>query len=141
MRATACSIFVVLDGDKAGTDAVSVAIGSGRIATSDYMLMSRNGMLESEFEDLIKFTAYKHQLESEFQVKMPSALANGRGPKWSKKLETALKSKRKMGSEFEISCAKAVVADAVVTKRRDALNVAGRTAIDQLASELERRLS
>ena len=141
MRATACSIFASLDGDEAGIDAVNAAVSSGRIATSDYMLMSRRGMKESEFEDLLKFSAYRHQLEAEFGVRIPAALANGKGPKWSDKLQSALKSKYKLGNKYEIGRAKALVSEVVVAAGRDSLNAAGRTAIDQLATELERRLS
>ena len=141
MRATACSIFAALDGDKAGRDAVDAAVKSGRIATSDYMLMSRSGMRESEFEDLLRFAAYKHELQAEFGVQMPAELANGKGPKWSEKLQSVLRSKHKLGNNYEIGRAKALVSEVVVAAGRDSLNAAGRTAIDQMVTELERRLS
>ena len=141
MRATACSIYAVLDRDAAGIAAVNAAVNSGRIATSDYMLMSRKGMKESEFEDLLKFSAYRDRLEEEFGVQLSAALGNGRGQKWSDKLESMLQSRHKLGNEHEISRAKMLVAEAVVAQQRDSLNAAGRSAIDQLETELERRLS
>ena len=98
-------------------------------------------MEESELEDLLKFSAYKHELQAEFGVQMPAALANGKGLKWSEKLQSALKSRHKLGNKYEIGRAKALVSEVVVAAGRDSLNAAGRIAIDHMVTELERRLS
>ncbi|MFN0090399.1 MAG: ATP-dependent nuclease, partial [Acidimicrobiales bacterium] len=79
LRATACSIFAVLDDDLEGRQAIEAAAKSGRIAPSDYLLLGRPGMKESELEDLLLSSSYGSALESEFAVQLNvGALGNGK---------------------------------------------------------------
>lgn len=141
MRSTACSVFVVLDSDDAGETALTKAIDSGRISMSDYKLLKRPRMQSSELEDLVKFAAYKNDIEQQFKMKFGSALSNGKGPKWSDKVKGYLENAGRLGNEAELTQAKLIVSAAVDSQGLGALNADGKRLIAQLADELAERLS
>lgn len=140
MRASACSVFAVLDGDSEGGLAVRKAVDSGRIAASDYRLVTRSNLSEAEIEDLFLMQRLAPILDRHFGVSLNVGSFGKGGPKWSSKLASQLTRQGKLADATEMGTAKRLVAEAVESDPTECLRREGRIWFEELAASLQERL-
>lgn len=141
MRASACSVFVVVDGDTEGRAAVEKALASGRITAADYRLVARRDLQEAELEDLLLASKAKAEIDRELGVSLKFAAFSRGGPKFTDKLTGLLRSVGKLGNQSEVATVKRLIAECVVADPLSHLRKEGHEWFDGLVSALEGRLS
>lgn len=141
MRASACSVYAVLDGDDAGVAAVKKAQQDGRLASTDYMLVHRSNLDEAELEDLYQPRLTKDAVSAQFGVDIRVRVLGGKGDPWSTKVTNLLKKSGKAATSEEMQGLKVYLANHVAELGVAALSQGGKDWIAQLASLLEQRLN
>lgn len=86
LKNSMCKYVVLLDADKAGTEAYEKAEKKDLIKANEIKFTSCPGQKESEFEDCIKSTVYIQAIEEKFAVDMKKSIFRG-NKKWSDRVK------------------------------------------------------
>ena len=108
-----CGRYVVLDGDKAGKQAIEEAINERLLEEDDYLLVHAPGKKEAEIEDLINPEIYLDDLGDYFGLKLTKREVVGGKGKWSDRVGRLVEARGKLWNQKNKQQAKAIVARAV----------------------------
>lgn len=93
-----CKYYVIVDGDKSGVQAKTVAIQNGLLSDKDvFILYAYGDNRESEFEDFLCKELYQKMILSDYGVDINVASFRGCKKKWSDRLKDTF---LKQGKEF-----------------------------------------
>ncbi len=138
LRDSLAAVHAFLDDDGAGRDAAGAAENAALLGVADITFAMRQGMKESEFEDLVAPERYTERFVDEFGVQV------GAGPKskskWSGQMALDFKACGKPWNPANESRAKAIVAEAVAQKPDDAIRPICSELVDSLVTAIETKL-
>jgi hypothetical protein len=135
-----CVAHCFLDHDKTGQDAFRKAQLEGLLTIADVTFATRDGLTESEMEDLLNADLYSNMLQTKYGVSTLSPKFKG-NRKWSDRLRDAFKNQGKPWSDSIKAKVKQDVAELVEGSPSTALNDHHRGPIDALIGSIEHKLS
>lgn len=131
-----CDVFVFLDNDKAGNQALDEAIKRGLINEKDAFFCNVISMKESELEDLILIDSYKTEMEEKYNVELKGSKFKNNKKKWSDRLKDTFKDQGKRWSDNREAEIKLFIAE-TVSKKRDTIKTNCHASIDALNKSIE----
>lgn len=140
VREALCMSYCFLDHDKSGLIAFKKAEQEGLATLADVTFAMRNGLAESEIEDLYDESLYSKMLQNRYGVSTLAPQFKG-NRKWSDRLRDTFKNQGKTWSDFIEMRVKQEVAQLVDANPATALNGHHRGPIDALIAALESKLN
>jgi hypothetical protein len=129
-----------MDNDDEGRRVIEGAISRNVLEPSDYNLATRQGMQNSELEDLIQLDAYSSVVQEKFGVILDQPRFRYSRAKWSDRLKDIFKMSGKMWNNAVKIQIKRTITDACIQFGPDSLNPHHRSPIDSLITALESKL-
>lgn len=112
LKNSMCRFVVLLDHDKAGTEAADKAIASGVMKEGDVKYTVCNGSPESEFEDCLKPEIYANRIKDAYNVDIHCKEFCGKA-KWSERMKQTFLSQGSRWSDAIEQKVKILVSDAI----------------------------
>jgi putative ATP-dependent endonuclease of OLD family len=140
VREAMCISHCFLDHDKAGLAAFKKADEEGLATMADVTFAIRNGLSESEIEDLYDENLYSKMLQNKYGVSILAPQFKGKR-KWSDRMRETFKNQGKTWSDAIEMRVKRDLADLVDGNPASALNGHHRGPIDALIAALETKLN
>jgi hypothetical protein len=140
LREAMCLTHCFLDHDKSGIDAYKKAEREGLVTQADATFATRNGLTESEIEDLYDETLYSPLLQNKYGVSTLAPQFKG-NQKWSDRMRQTFKNQGKLWTDLVEMKVKRDVAELVDGNPSTALNQHHRGPIDSLIAALEQKLT
>lgn len=134
------NIHAFMDNDDEGRRVIEGAISRNVLEPSDYNLATRQGMQNSELEDLIQLDAYSSVVQEKFGVILDQPRFRSSRAKWSDRLKDIFKMSGKMWNNAVKIQIKRTITDACIQFGPDSLNPHHRSPIDSLITALESKL-
>jgi predicted ATP-dependent endonuclease of OLD family len=135
-----CMAHCFLDHDKTGLDAFRKAELEGLLVIADVTFATRDGLHESEIEDLFNEELYSKMLQTKYGVSTLSPKFKG-NRKWSDRLRDTFKQQGKPWSDIIEMKVKRDVAELAAASPSTALNEHHKGPIDALISNIEQKLN
>lgn len=137
-----CNYHVLLDNDKAGTEAFEKAESDKMVTLKNVTFINCKGMPESEFEDCISKDVYKNELYKKFGVDI-NCKEFKQNKKWSNRIKECFQTQGKPWSDNIENQVKLSVAESIVSNVENSLNehksqsiLALKEAIESLLNEI-----
>ena len=139
VRESMCISHCFLDHDKSGLDAFDKAQMEGLVTLADVTFAIRDGLTESEIEDLYDEALYSPMLKNKYGVSTMAPQFKG-NRKWSDRMCKTFKNQGKPWSDSIKMKLKREIADLVDASPSSALNEHHRGPIESLIAALELKL-
>lgn len=139
VREAMCVGHCFLDHDRAGLEAFKRAEGEGLATLADVTFATRNGLAESEIEDLYDENLFSKMLQNKYGVSTMAPQFKG-SKKWSDRMRETFKNQGKPWTDSIEMKVKRDVAELVDGNPSQALNEHHRGPIDGLILALEQKL-
>jgi putative ATP-dependent endonuclease of OLD family len=139
VREAMCMSHCFLDHDKSGLNAFKKAEEEGFVTLADVTFATRNGLAESEIEDLYDENLYSKMVQNKYGVSTLAPQFKG-SRKWSDRLRETFKNQGKPWTDIIEMKVKRDVAELVDGNPSKTLNEHHRGPIDALVGALEKKL-
>ncbi len=139
VREAMCMSHCFLDYDNSGIGAFKKAEREGLATQADVTFASRNGLSESEIEDLYNETLYSPLLKNKYGVSTEAPQFKG-NRKWSDRMRLIFKNQGKLWTDNVEMKVKGDIAELVEGNPSSAVNQHHRGPIDSLITALEQKL-
>lgn len=107
-----CNVFVILDKDPAGIEAIKKAIDTKILKETEYFLLSNTAGQEAEIEDMINTSIYSESIKNLYGVDILETSFRGNN-KWSKRMNDFFSLKGKLFDDVIEKKIKILVAESV----------------------------
>lgn len=136
LESDVCDVFVVMDADEAGRQAIEKATSEGIIQRPSTFLIANPGQSQSELEDLIDPELYSDAIEGESGIIISGSRFTQQRSKWSQRMErVAGESGQIWDRNTENEC-KRIVADKVTDEPARALHGGAEQVVGNLARRI-----
>jgi putative ATP-dependent endonuclease of OLD family len=131
-----CDVFVIMDGDDAGRQAIEKATSGGIIQRTSTFLLSTPGQAQSELEDLIDPTLYMDAIERDVGIILRGSRFTQQRSKWSQRMARQAGESGQLWDRSAENICKTIVADCVVAAPTSAIHGGAEPVVDNLARRL-----
>lgn len=140
LKTALCTVHCYLDGDEAGRAAFEKANQESLVSLASCTFVVCPNKHDSEFEDIVRTELYAEALLERFGVKLTGPRWRNQS-KWSDRAKATFLDQGKLWDKRIATEAKALVANKVASKPKEALIPECRGSIDALIQALERMVS
>lgn len=140
VRNAICLYHAFLDDDRAGRDAFEKARLQGLITDAEVNFCIRDGLTETELEDLYDTAIYEDLLQNKYRVSIKSPKFKGK-QKWSDRIKACFKHCGKQWNDRQEMEVKLLVAEAVAANPSVAICSHHADSLDALVKALEDRIT